>query len=228
MDVGTLCPRVAGGPIAGCDRRSLGAATRRKTVTRGAGCLSWARPDLRGERWADSWRSLNGHASGNAGYSQARAYRLCASALSRPPIGVNIGSRITPSVEPLHYQVGRNSTYLEPHHCSRRGQEALSSSPNCATVSCTTFPRAPRAPAASRCVLYRPSTGWCAADTPAASAPASTLILLVAQAAAQEGRSALHPALCACRPRPPNKLTAHSATPPREQSESVTQLWNLG
>jgi hypothetical protein len=43
------------GSPAGGDRHPLGVATRRKTVTRGAGCLSWARPDLRGERWADLW-----------------------------------------------------------------------------------------------------------------------------------------------------------------------------
>jgi hypothetical protein len=55
MDVGTLCTRLACGPTAGGNRRSLGVATRRKTVTRGAGCLSRARPDLRGERWADPW-----------------------------------------------------------------------------------------------------------------------------------------------------------------------------
>lgn len=48
MDVGTPCTHVACAPTAGSARRSLGAATRRKTVTRGAGCLSWARPDLAG------------------------------------------------------------------------------------------------------------------------------------------------------------------------------------
>ena len=54
MDVGTLRTHVTSGPTAGANCRSLGVATRRKTVTRGAGCSSRARPDLRGERWGRS------------------------------------------------------------------------------------------------------------------------------------------------------------------------------
>jgi hypothetical protein len=104
MDVGTLRTPVTSGPPAGAKRRSLGAATRRKTVTRGAGCLSRARPDLRGEALGRSMVISTRARRWNAGYSQERAYRPHASALSRPPIGEQFWKPIDTVEIPVNYR----------------------------------------------------------------------------------------------------------------------------
>jgi hypothetical protein len=75
---------------------------------------------------------------------------------------------------------------------------------------------------------HRPAACSASRAVSAASTAANAHIVHVAQASAQDGRSALHACFCAYRTAGSSKFKTKSLADPREKSGAVAQLWKLG